>query len=79
MTGGSKGIGRAVVLRFARAGYRGGHLRPLGRRSGYAHSRSGREVPGAVLHTLPADLSQPEDCARFAAFVLELGGRSKCW
>ena len=31
------------------------------------------EIPAAILHTLPADLSQPADCARFAAFVLGLG------
>jgi NADP-dependent 3-hydroxy acid dehydrogenase YdfG len=29
-------------------------------------------VPGAVLHSLPADLSQAEDCTRFAEFVLGL-------
>jgi short-subunit dehydrogenase len=31
------------------------------------------EQPGAALHTLPADLSQPADCQRFASFALGLG------
>ena len=73
VTGGSKGIGRAVVSRFLRAGF------PV---ATCARSAAGlvalaaemkTEISGAVLHTLPADLSQPADCARFAAFVLGLG------
>ena len=73
VTGGSKGIGRAVVSRFLRAGF------PV---ATCARSAAGlaalaaelrTEISGAMLHTLPADLSQPADCARFAAFVLSLG------
>ena len=69
VTGGSKGIGRALVLRFARAGY---PVATCARRpEGLADLSTAlaAEVPGAVLHTQPADLSQPADCARFADFV----------
>ena len=73
VTGGSKGIGRAVVARFLRAG----HPVATCARSAADLAALAREmtaeVPGAVLHTLPADLSQPADCARFADFVLALG------
>ena len=74
VTGGTKGIGRAVVLRFLRAG------RPVVTcaRSAADLTRlqadCGRAVAGAVLHTLPADLSRPADCRRFTDFVLGLGG-----
>ena len=73
VTGGSKGIGRAVVSRFLRAGF------PVATCARSASDLTAlttalrADVPGAQLHTLPADLSQPADCARFAAFVLGLG------
>lgn len=73
VTGGSKGIGRAVVTRFLRAGH------PVATCARSAPDLTAlaaaltTEVPGAVLHTLPADLSRADDCARFAAFVLALG------
>lgn len=73
VTGGSKGIGRAVVSRFLRAGF------PVATcaRSATDLAALAAEMQGdardAQLHTLPADLSQPADCARFAAFVLGLG------
>ncbi|OGX87758.1 short-chain dehydrogenase [Hymenobacter lapidarius] len=73
VTGGSKGIGRAVVSRFLQAGY------PVATCARSADDLAAlttamRDViPGAILHTLPADLSRAEDCARFAAFVLALG------
>jgi short-subunit dehydrogenase len=73
VTGGSKGIGRAVVARFLEAGF------PVATcaRSAADLAALSTELtagrPNAQLHTLPADLSRPEDCARFAAFVLALG------
>ena len=73
VTGGSKGIGRALVSRFLRAGY------PVATCARSAADLTAlttgltADVPGAMLRTLPADLSRAEDCARFAAFVLGLG------
>ena len=72
VTGGSKGIGRAVVSRFLRAGY---PVATCARSEGDLAALAAEmeaAVPGAVLHTAPADLSQAADCARFAAFVLGL-------
>ena len=69
ITGGSQGIGRALVLSFLGAGYR------------VATCARGAEdlvalaagCASPTLHTLPADLSQPAGCQRFAEFVLGLG------
>jgi short-subunit dehydrogenase len=73
VTGGSKGIGRAVVSRFLRAGYPVVTCARTATDLEELTTALRADVPGAVLHTLPADLSQQEDCARFAAFVLALG------
>jgi len=73
VTGGSKGIGRAVVARFLRAGYAVATCARSAADLTALTTELRAEVPGAVLHTLPADLSQQADCARFAAFVLSLG------
>jgi NAD(P)-dependent dehydrogenase (short-subunit alcohol dehydrogenase family) len=69
ITGGSQGIGRALVLSFLGAGF-----------SVATCARHPKELaalvaacPGLPLHTLPADLSLPADCQRFADFVLALG------
>jgi short-subunit dehydrogenase len=73
VTGGSKGIGRAVVSRFLRAGYPVATCARSAADLAAFTTELMADVPGAVLHTLPADLSQYADCARFAAFVLALG------
>ena len=73
VTGGSKGIGRAVVSRFLRAGYPVATCARSAPDLAALLTELTADVPGAVLHTLPADLSRAEDCARFAAFVLALG------
>ena len=73
VTGGSKGIGRAVVSRFLRAGYPVATCARSAPDLAALITELTADVPGAVLHTLPADLSRAEDCARFAAFVLALG------
>jgi short-subunit dehydrogenase len=69
VTGGSQGIGRALVLSFLGAGFT---VATCARR---AEDLAGLAAahPEAALHTLPADLSQPADCQRFADFVLGLG------
>ncbi|MCB2407776.1 SDR family oxidoreductase [Hymenobacter lucidus] len=73
VTGGTKGIGRALVERFARAGF--GVITCARSASDLATLITAvqQDVPGAVLHTLPADLSRPEETRRFTDFVLGLG------
>ena len=67
VTGGSKGIGQAVVARFLRAGYPVVTCARSAPDLAALTTDMAANVPGAVLHTLPADLSRPADCARFAA------------
>ncbi|MBO0356563.1 SDR family oxidoreductase [Hymenobacter sp. BT186] len=74
VTGGTKGIGRAIVLRFLRAGLPVVTCARSATDLAQLQTDSRQEVPGAVLHTLPADLSTWEDCRRFTDFVLGLGG-----
>ena len=71
VTGGSQGIGRALVERFLQAGYAVATCA----RSAADLARLHTEVATtpATLHTLPADLSQLADCQRFAEFVQGLG------
>ena len=70
VTGGSKGIGRAVVSRFLRAGFPVATCARSGADLAALTTELQADVPGAVLHTLAADLSNQADCGRFAAFVL---------
>ena len=72
VTGGSKGIGRALVARFLRAGHPVATCARSEADLALLAAELRAELPTAVLHTLPADLSQQTDCARFAAFVLGL-------
>lgn len=70
ITGGSQGIGRALVARFLRAGFAVATCA----RSAPDLARLRAEVGvGAALHTLPADLSQWAECQRFASFVRGVG------
>ena len=69
VTGGSKGIGRALVTRFLAAGYT---VATCARSAADLQTLQSDLAP-ALLHTLPADLSQADDCRRFADFVLALG------
>ncbi len=73
VTGGSKGIGQAIVSRFLRAGYPVATCARSAADLAVLTTAMQADVPGAVLHTLPADLSQQADCSRFAAFVLAIG------
>lgn len=73
VTGGSKGIGRAVVARFLKAGFPVATCARSAPDLAALTTELQADVPGAVLHTLAADLSQQADCARFARFVLTLG------
>ena len=74
VTGGSKGIGRAVVLSFLRAGFAVVTCARSAEDLARLQTDVTQEVPGARLHTLAADLSRPEECRRFTDFVLGLGG-----
>ena len=73
VTGGSKGIGRAVVARFLQAGFPVATCARSAADLSVLTTAMQADVPSPQLHTLPADLSRSEDCARFAAFVLALG------
>lgn len=73
VTGGTKGIGRALVFRFLRAGY---PVVTCARSQAdlAALQRAAAElVPGSVLHTHAADLSQRADTVRFTELVKRLG------
>ena len=72
VTGGSKGIGRAVVTRYLRAGYPVATCARSATDLATLTTELRAELPTAVLYTLPADLSQAADCARFTNFVLGL-------
>lgn len=75
VTGGSKGIGRAVVERFVRAGFPVVTCARSATDLAALASAVQEAVPGAVLHTYVADVSNPEEAAGFAEFVLQLPGR----
>ncbi|MFD1467028.1 SDR family oxidoreductase [Hymenobacter caeli] len=74
VTGGSKGIGRALVLRFARAGYAVATCARSAPELAVLATTVAHQVPGAVVHTLAADLGDFAGCAEFAAFVLAQKG-----
>ncbi|MBT9392846.1 SDR family oxidoreductase [Hymenobacter sp. NST-14] len=73
ITGGTKGIGRALVFRFLRAGYPVITCARSAADLAALHAAATELVPGAVLHTHTADLSEPADTRRFTGFVRELG------
>ena len=70
VTGGSQGIGRAVVERFVRSGF------PVVTcaRSADDLAALHQQLPAAVLHTLAVDISNTEGAVQFAKFVLQLPG-----
>ncbi|UYZ64580.1 SDR family oxidoreductase [Hymenobacter weizhouensis] len=73
VTGGSKGIGRALVGRFLQAGYPVVTCARSGADLEALHQAMRAALPDAVLHTLPADLSQQAEARRFTDFVQSLG------
>ncbi|UOQ76798.1 SDR family oxidoreductase [Hymenobacter sp. 5516J-16] len=73
VTGGTKGIGRALVWRFLQAGYPVVTCARSTTDLQELQAAAAEQLPGAVLHTLPADLSRQEDCARFTDFVRSQG------
>jgi short-subunit dehydrogenase len=72
ITGGSQGIGRALVERFLRAGFAVATCARSAPSLAQLSAEVGVGAP-AALHTLPADLSQWADCQRFASFVQGVG------
>ena len=73
MTGGSQGIGRALVEVFLREGYAVATCARSAPDLATLTADLAPRYPQAALHTLPADLSEHADCQRFANFVLALG------
>lgn len=71
VTGGSKGIGRAIVERFAQAGYA---LATCARQESDLESLKNHidKTYNSVLHYLPADLSKRAGVEAFADFVKSL-------
>ncbi|SHI86923.1 Short-chain dehydrogenase [Hymenobacter daecheongensis DSM 21074] len=72
VTGGTKGIGRAILTRFAQAGF---GLITCARSAADLADLSAKlqeQFPGTAVHTLAADLSRADETARFAAFVQSL-------
>jgi short-subunit dehydrogenase len=73
VTGGTKGIGRALVMRFLRAGY---PVVTCARSTADLEALQGaatEQVAGAVLHTFVADLSKRAETVAFTDFVQGLG------
>jgi len=73
VTGGSQGIGRALVLRFLAAGYAVATCARQPAALAELAAAAARLHPAAPLHTLPADLSEHAGCQLFAEFALGLG------
>jgi short-subunit dehydrogenase len=73
ITGGTKGIGRALVFRFIRAGFPVATCARSADDLTQLQAAVQSELPDAVLHTQPADLGRQEDANRFTDFVLGLG------
>jgi len=74
VTGGSKGIGRAVVERFVQAGFVVVTCARSEQDLVELKEAIERKNPGAVLHTLATDISNREGAVQFANFVLQLPG-----
>ncbi|AYA36733.1 SDR family oxidoreductase [Hymenobacter oligotrophus] len=73
VTGGTKGIGRAILIRFAEAGFQ---LVTCSRSADSIEAlRTDLQArfPQTPLHALPVDLSRANEARRFVDFVLGLG------
>ncbi|QJX48172.1 SDR family oxidoreductase [Hymenobacter taeanensis] len=73
ITGGTKGIGRALVLRFLRAGYPVATCARSAQDLQELQTTVVAELPAAQLHTHAADLSQQNETRRFTDFLSGLG------
>ncbi|UOQ82353.1 SDR family oxidoreductase [Hymenobacter sp. 5414T-23] len=73
ITGGTKGIGRALVLRFLRAGYPVATCARSAQDLQELQATVAAELPAAQLHTHAADLSQQNETRRFTDFLSGLG------
>ena len=74
VTGGSRGIGRAVVERFVRAGFPVVTCARSADDLSTLQAALHQQFPAAVLRTLAVDISNTEGAVRFAKFVLQLPG-----
>ncbi|TGD82319.1 SDR family oxidoreductase [Hymenobacter wooponensis] len=73
ITGGTKGIGRALVIRFLQAGYPVATCARSAADLDELRATVTAELPTAELHTHPADLSQQSETRRFTNFISGLG------
>jgi short-subunit dehydrogenase len=73
ITGGTKGIGRALVIRFLQAGYPVATCARSTTDLDELRATVTAELPAAELHTHPADLSQRSETHRFTDFLSGLG------
>ncbi len=69
VTGGSRGIGRAILERFVAAGLDGAVCARNERDLIQMLESLRRTFPGRVLMSFPADLSRTVDCAGFTSFI----------
>ncbi len=72
VTGGTKGIGRAIIERFAKAGFQ---VATCARKEAELNTlKIDLEARyGIKVHTLAADMSQKSEVLRFADFVAQIG------
>lgn len=73
ITGGTRGIGRAVVRRFAQAGFGVLTCARSGADLERLRAEIGADFPAADVRTFPADLSRPDQTAAFGAWVRAQG------
>lgn len=73
ITGGTKGIGRAIAFRFAAAGWDVVNCSSSQNSVDAFHQDFLRQFPGQNLYITKADLSVREEVARFCDFVHNLG------
>ncbi|AHJ98339.1 SDR family oxidoreductase [Hymenobacter swuensis] len=73
VTGGTKGIGRALVMRFLRAGYPVATCARSAADLQALQAAATEQVAGAILHTFVADLSKRAETVLFTEFVRGLG------
>jgi short-subunit dehydrogenase len=73
VTGGTKGIGRAILERFAQAGFQLVTCARSAKDLEVMRTDLAERFPAAGFHALPADLSKANETRRFVDFVLGLG------
>ena len=73
ITGASQGIGLAIAAAFANAGYTLCLCSKTKANMDAAGNSLASKYPNAIIHFTDADLSQKEQCVKFANWCLEKG------